>query len=201
VLLKLSGFRLDEQRLPDRAAKARVLRAVDRGRDALSLKSTLRLVRLSPAPYHAWKRADKRCELLIGKTNALCLRRPTRHNDWYREIRRSSSSRWAKRQAGDAEQHEIYALPDEALRFLLPSRHCEVDRMLDITWQLFGHMTSGWARVQAVCDLVHQHIHFDYLQARSTRTAYEAYHERVGVCRDFTHLAIALCRCLNIPGR
>ena len=73
--------------------------------------------------------------------------------------------------------------------------------MLEIAWQLFGHTTPGWARVEAVCDLVHRHIHFDYLQARSTRTAYEAYHERVGVCRDFTHLAIALCRCLNIPAR
>jgi transglutaminase-like putative cysteine protease len=105
------------------------------------------------------------------------------------------------RQAGDAEQHEIYALPDEALRFLLPSRYCEVDRMLDIAWQLFGDTTPGWARVEAVCDFVHRHIRFDYLQARSTRTAYEAYDERVGVCRDFTHLAIALCRCLNIPAR
>ena len=105
------------------------------------------------------------------------------------------------RQVGDAEQHEIYALPDEALRFLLPSRYCEVDRMLDIAWQLFGDTTPGWARVEAVCDFVHRHIRFDYLQARSTRTAYEAYDEQVGVCRDFTHLAIALCRCLNIPAR
>jgi transglutaminase-like putative cysteine protease len=105
------------------------------------------------------------------------------------------------RQVGDAEQHEIYALPDGALRFLLPSRYCEVDRMLDIAWQLFGQTTPGWARVEAVCDFVHRHIRFDYLQARSTRTAYEAYEERVGVCRDFTHLAIALCRCLNIPAR
>jgi len=105
------------------------------------------------------------------------------------------------RQEGDAEQHEIYELPDDALRFLLPSRYCEVDRMLDMAWQLFGNTPPGWARVQAVCDFVHQHIHFDYLQARSTRTAYDAYQERVGVCRDFTHLAVALCRCLNIPAR
>lgn len=105
------------------------------------------------------------------------------------------------RQERVAKAHEIYELPDEALRFLLPSRYCEVDRMLDIAWQLFGNTHPGWARVQAVCDFVHQHIHFDYLQARSTRTAYDAYQERVGVCRDFTHLAIALCRCLNIPAR
>ncbi|MEM8608270.1 MAG: transglutaminase family protein [Myxococcota bacterium] len=101
----------------------------------------------------------------------------------------------------DAIQHEIYALPDEALSFLFASRYCEVDRMLDVAWQSFGNTPPGWARVQAVCDFVHQHLRFDYLQARSTRTAYEAYQERVGVCRDFTHLAITLCRCLNIPAR
>ena len=105
------------------------------------------------------------------------------------------------REEPNAEQHEIHALPDEALPFLLPSRYCEVDRMLDVAWQLFGGGPTGWARVQAICDFVHQHIRFDYLQARSTRTAYEAFQERVGVCRDFTHLAITLCRCLNIPAR
>jgi transglutaminase-like putative cysteine protease len=105
------------------------------------------------------------------------------------------------RQQTSAEQHDIHALPDEVLRFLLPSRYCEVDRMLDVAWQLFGDGPTGWARVQAVCDFVHQHIRFDYLSARNTRTAYEAYEERVGVCRDFTHLAITLCRCLNIPAR
>jgi transglutaminase-like putative cysteine protease len=100
-----------------------------------------------------------------------------------------------------AEQHEIYDLPDEALQFLIASRYCEVDRMLDIAWQLFGSTPKGWARVQAICDFVHRHIHFDYLQARSTRTAFEAYQEGVGVCRDFTHLAVTFCRCLNIPAR
>jgi len=100
-----------------------------------------------------------------------------------------------------AEQHEIHALPDEVLPFLLPSRYCEVDRMLDAAWQLFGAGPTGWARVQAVCDFVHQHVRFDYLRARSTRTAYETFEERVGVCRDFTHLATTLCRCLNIPAR
>jgi transglutaminase-like putative cysteine protease len=100
-----------------------------------------------------------------------------------------------------AEQHEIYALPDETLTFLMASRYCEVDRMVDIAWQLFGTLPKGWARVQAICDFVHGHIKFDYFQARSTRTAYEAYQERVGVCRDFTHLAVTFCRCLNIPAR
>jgi transglutaminase-like putative cysteine protease len=100
-----------------------------------------------------------------------------------------------------AEQHELHALPDETLTFLMPSRYCEVDRMVDIAWQLFGTVPKGYARVQAICDFVHRHLTFDYLQARHTRTAYEAYQERVGVCRDFTHLAVTFCRCLNIPAR
>ena len=100
-----------------------------------------------------------------------------------------------------AGQHEIYDLPDSTLTFLMPSRYCEVDRMVDIAWQLFSAIPKGWARVQAICDFVHNHITFDYMQARKTRTAYEAYQERVGVCRDFTHLAVTFCRCLNIPAR
>ena len=100
-----------------------------------------------------------------------------------------------------AEQHEIYDLPDATLTFLMPSRYCEVDRMVDIAWSLFSTVPQGWARVQAICDFVHGHITFDYMQARKTRTAYEVYQERVGVCRDFTHLAVAFCRCLNIPAR
>ncbi len=105
------------------------------------------------------------------------------------------------RQNPDAEQHPIEALPDEALQFLMPSRYCEVDRMVDLAWQWFGSTPKTGARVQAICEFVHRHLQFDYLQARRTRTAYEAYQERVGVCRDFTHLAITLCRCLNIPAR
>lgn len=100
-----------------------------------------------------------------------------------------------------AEQHEIYNLPDATLTFLMPSRYCEVDRMVDIAWSLFSTVPKGWARVQAICDFVHGHITFDYMQARKTRTAYEVYQERVGVCRDFTHLAVTFCRCLNIPAR
>lgn len=100
-----------------------------------------------------------------------------------------------------ARQHEIHELPDETLTFLMPSRYCEVDRMVELAWQLFGALPKGFARVQAICDFVHGHLRFDYLQARKTRTAHEAYHERVGVCRDYTHLAVTLCRCLNIPAR
>jgi transglutaminase-like putative cysteine protease len=100
-----------------------------------------------------------------------------------------------------AVQHEIHDLPDDVIQFLLASRYCEVDRMVNLAWQLFGSIPKGWARVQAICDFVHQHVHFDYLQARPTRTAYETYQEQVGVCRDFTHLAVTFCRCLNIPAR
>jgi transglutaminase-like putative cysteine protease len=92
-------------------------------------------------------------------------------------------------------------LPDECLVYLMGSRYCETDKLSQAAWDLFGNVPPGWGRVQAVCDFVNKHIHFDYLQARSTRTAFEAFNERVGVCRDFAHLALTLCRCLNIPAR
>ena len=92
-------------------------------------------------------------------------------------------------------------LPEDALVFLLGSRYCEVDRFSEIAWRLFGHTPLGWARVQAICDFVHSHIAFGYEHARPTKTAWEAYNERKGVCRDYAHLAIALCRCMNIPAR
>ena len=101
----------------------------------------------------------------------------------------------------DAGQHPIEELPDEALVFLLASRFCESDRMLDLAWSLFGTTPPGWPRVQAICDFVHNHIHFDYQQARPTRSASEGYAEGVGVCRDYAHLAIAFCRAMNIPAR
>lgn len=92
-------------------------------------------------------------------------------------------------------------LPDEALPYLLGSRYCETDMLADQAWQLFGQVPAGWTRVQAITDFVHNHLSFGYHFARSTRTAAEAFHERVGVCRDFAHLAVALCRCMNIPAR
>jgi transglutaminase-like putative cysteine protease len=101
-----------------------------------------------------------------------------------------------------AYHHRVQELPDEALMYLLPSRYCEVDSELKETaWAMFGHGPAGWPLVQAVCNFVHQYIRFDYMQARANRTALEAFRERVGVCRDFTHLAITLCRCLNVPAR
>lgn len=92
-------------------------------------------------------------------------------------------------------------LPDDSLVFLMGSRYCETDKLSQAAWDLFGNIEPGWGRVQAICDFVHNHIKFDYQQARATRTAYEAYQEGIGVCRDFAHLAVAFCRCLNIPAR
>ncbi len=101
----------------------------------------------------------------------------------------------------NARQTPVTELPDETLLFLLGSRYCETDRLTDVAWKLFGHTPPGWARVQAVCDHVHSHIAFGYEHARHTKTAWDVFHERVGVCRDYAHLAITFCRCLNIPAR
>jgi transglutaminase-like putative cysteine protease len=95
----------------------------------------------------------------------------------------------------------VQNLPDESLLYLQGSRYCETDRMSQQAWDLFGKLPPGWSRVQAICDFVHNLIAFDYLEARSTRTAMEAWREGKGVCRDYAHLAITLCRCLNIPAR
>ncbi|MGL6112028.1 MAG: transglutaminase-like domain-containing protein [Rubrivivax sp.] len=100
-----------------------------------------------------------------------------------------------------AMQTPVEMLPDATLIYLLGSRYCETDRLSEIAWQRFGAGPTGWARVQAICDFVHRHIEFGYPHARATRTALEAYNERRGVCRDYAHLAIALCRCMNIPAR
>lgn len=103
--------------------------------------------------------------------------------------------------ASGAEQVPVERLPESTLVYLLGSRYCETDRLSDIAWQRFGSGPTGWGRVQAICDFVHGHIQFGYHHARRTRTALEAYHEGQGVCRDYAHLAITLCRCMNIPAR
>jgi len=95
----------------------------------------------------------------------------------------------------------VEKLPDECLGYLLGSRYCESDHMSNLAWSLFGHVPPGWARVQAICDYVHNHLSFGYGYARATRTAAQAHEERVGVCRDFAHLAITFCRAVNIPAR
>jgi transglutaminase-like putative cysteine protease len=100
-----------------------------------------------------------------------------------------------------AEEVPVAQLPDEAVMFLLGSRYCETDRLSALAWSLFGNTPRGWARVQAIVDYVHSRLTFGYQFARATRTAWEGHEERVGVCRDFAHLAIALCRAMNIPAR
>ena len=101
----------------------------------------------------------------------------------------------------DVGQHAVEDLPEDVLIFLLGSRYCETDRLTRFAWNRFGGGPSGWARVQAICDFVHEHLTFGYQYARPTKTAWEAYQEGTGVCRDFAHLAITLCRCMNIPAR
>jgi transglutaminase-like putative cysteine protease len=99
-----------------------------------------------------------------------------------------------------AGQHAVEDLPEECLVFLLGSRYCETDRLSDIAWSLFGGTSPGYGRVQAICNFVHRHIVFGYELTRS-KTAWDAYSEGKGVCRDYAHLAIAFCRCMNIPAR
>jgi transglutaminase-like putative cysteine protease len=101
----------------------------------------------------------------------------------------------------DAGQDTVQDLPEDTLVFLLGSRYCETDLLSETAWQLFSGTAPGHARVQAICDFVHQHIYFNYQNARANRTATGAFNERTGVCRDYAHLAIAFCRCMNIPAR
>ena len=103
--------------------------------------------------------------------------------------------------ATGAGQAPVECLPEETLIFLLGSRYGETERLSEIAWQLFAHTAPGWARAQAICDFVHHHIEFGYQYARRSKTDLEAFQERTGVCRDYAHLAIAFCRCMNIPAR
>jgi transglutaminase-like putative cysteine protease len=100
-----------------------------------------------------------------------------------------------------AVQHAVQDLPEETLVFLLGSRYCETDLLSEAAWDMFGKSPLGWERVQTICDHVRNRVEFNYQQARATRTAWETFNERTGVCRDYAHLAIAFCRCLNIPAR
>ena len=102
---------------------------------------------------------------------------------------------------GDAIRHRVEDLPDEALVFLLGSRYCETEPLADMAWARFGAIEPGWARVQAIVDYTHDRIAFGYQHANAAKTAHAAHEEGRGVCRDFAHLAIALCRCVNIPAR
>jgi transglutaminase-like putative cysteine protease len=103
--------------------------------------------------------------------------------------------------APDARQLPVEDLPEEAIVYLLGSRYCETDRLGDFAWATFGGVAPGWPRVQAICDYVHERIAFNYQNADPMRSAYGGHSDRTGVCRDFAHLAITLCRCMNIPAR
>jgi transglutaminase-like putative cysteine protease len=101
----------------------------------------------------------------------------------------------------EAIQHHVQDLPNDTLQFLLPSRYCEVDKLSNIAWDLFGKTPPGYPRVKAIFDWVNNHITFGYHLADSTKSAFDVYNDGQGVCRDFNHLAVAFCRCMNIPAR
>jgi len=100
-----------------------------------------------------------------------------------------------------AQQLPIDQLPDEVLQYLMPSRYCETDKLTDVAWSLFGNTPQGWARVQAIVDFVHNHVTFGYKHAHHMKSAHDVYEQGTGVCRDFAHLALTFCRCMNIPAR
>jgi transglutaminase-like putative cysteine protease len=101
----------------------------------------------------------------------------------------------------EAIQHPVETLPNDVIVFLLASRYCETEHLSDLAWRLFGDIPPGWGRAQAIVKYAHERITFGYEHARPTKTAFEAHEERQGVCRDYAHLAITLCRCMNIPAR
>jgi transglutaminase-like putative cysteine protease len=103
--------------------------------------------------------------------------------------------------APHARQLAIDELPDDTLRYLMGSRYCDTQKLSELAWSLFGSIEGGWQKVQAICDYVHDHLEFGYHHARCDRTASEGHAEQRGVCRDFAHLAVTLCRCMNIPAR
>ncbi|HYS88485.1 MAG TPA: transglutaminase family protein [Bradyrhizobium sp.] len=101
----------------------------------------------------------------------------------------------------EAAQSSLETLPVDVLVYLLGSRYCETDRLISFAWSRFGKVRKGWPLVQAICDYVHDSMRFGYEHASRTRTAWDAHNERCGVCRDFAHLAVTLCRCMNVPAR
>ena len=118
------------------------------------------------------------------------------------------SSRFVIRDSGvqeslpwGAQQAQVNDLPHHELLYLLGSRYCDTDRLATEAWKMFGQTQPGWTRVQAILDYTHNRIQFNYQDARADRTASDANRERKGVCRDFAHLAITLCRCMNVPAR
>jgi transglutaminase-like putative cysteine protease len=132
-----------------------------------------------------------RCTRLVAPTGSFRLTSDFRIQD----------SGFPDRTVPDAPQVPLEDLPPDTLQFLLSSRYCEVDKIGGIAWELFGNTLPGWARVQAICDWVHENIEYGYAFASPFKTAMDVYEERRGVCRDFQHLSVAFCRALNIPAR
>jgi len=100
-----------------------------------------------------------------------------------------------------AQEHPLSLLPEDTVGYLIGSRYCDTELLMADAWRLFGHLRPGWSRVQAICDFAHRHVMFGYHFARPSKTAWQAYTEQQGVCRDYVHLAITMCRCLNVPAR
>jgi transglutaminase-like putative cysteine protease len=151
-----------------------------------------RLVTDPPVPVHGYRDGfGNWCSRIVAPAGRICLSASGVINDAGKP----------DPVVADAPQHAVAELPDDSLVFLLGSRYCETERLSDIAWSLFGGTPLGWGRVQAICDFVHDHIAFGYEHARAGRTAWEAYCDRTGVCRDYAHLAAAFCRCMNIPAR
>ena len=103
--------------------------------------------------------------------------------------------------APDARQMPVEQLPDDVLVYLMASRYCETDKLVDLAWSLFGNTKPGWERVMAICQYVHDRITFGYEHAHHMKSAFDVHEQRAGVCRDFAHLALTLCRCMGIPAR
>jgi transglutaminase-like putative cysteine protease len=131
------------------------------------------------------------CGRLVAPAGGVMLRGSARVRD----------SRLPEPVVPEAQQLPIDQLPDELLLYLMASRYCETDKLTDVAWSLFGNTPPGWARVQAICDFVHDHLSFGYQHAHHMKSAHDAYEQRAGVCRDFAHLALTFCRCMNIPAR
>ena len=131
-----------------------------------------------------------RCSRILGQTGKLTL--------WADGVMEDSG---VPEPAPSGVQHRVEDLPSDVLVYLLASRYCEVDKLSDIAWNLFGNTPEGPARVAAISTWVHQNVTFGYQYARSTKSAFDVYEERRGVCRDFNHLALTFCRCMNIPAR
>src|SRR4029077_9697330 len=132
-----------------------------------------------------------RCTRFVARQGALRLSNSTMLED----------PGFADRVSRDAREVPVQELPSDVLGYLLNSRYCEVDRFATIASELFGGVAPGWGRVQAICDWVHAKVNFGYQYARPTKTALDVFAERFGVCRDFQHLAVTLCRALHIPAR